>query len=229
MSIKKNRPLTPAGFTLIELLTVIAIIGILAAILIPVVGKVRDNARGSVCVSNMRQVSLAMLMYADDNNGSLPTSGDTTAGEQATDWIFWRDQGRAVIESNIVPYIGGSFTPEVLRCPSDENIGKDPIPSYRYSYTMNRQLGENTQGNETLLNGNIHNVPDPTLIILLVEELAPNDSSSWMSRDPLTKRHSDRGHVSYVAGNVALVTPEYALHRQHWDPFYQGRPYGHER
>lgn len=56
------------AFTLIELLTVIAIIGILAAILIPVVGRVRESGRRAVCVSNIRQVGLATIMVATDYN-----------------------------------------------------------------------------------------------------------------------------------------------------------------
>lgn len=59
------------GFTLIELLTVIAIIGILAAILIPVVGKVRETARWAQGSSNLRQMTLANLSFATDNNGIL--------------------------------------------------------------------------------------------------------------------------------------------------------------
>jgi prepilin-type N-terminal cleavage/methylation domain-containing protein len=64
------------GFTLIELLTVIAIIGILAAILIPVVGKVRESARVSVCASNLRQLGLGIHLYAADNNDETPPNRD---------------------------------------------------------------------------------------------------------------------------------------------------------
>jgi prepilin-type N-terminal cleavage/methylation domain-containing protein len=67
------------GFTLIELLTVIAIIAILAAILIPVVGSVREQARGAVCRSNLRQIGLAIQMYSLDHNGFTPPPATATA------------------------------------------------------------------------------------------------------------------------------------------------------
>jgi prepilin-type N-terminal cleavage/methylation domain-containing protein len=83
------------GFTLIELLTVIAIIGILAAIIIPTVGKVRDTAAKSVAASNLRQIGQAALIYASDNKDQLPkmtsvaaaTFGQTvtTGGEESVD------------------------------------------------------------------------------------------------------------------------------------------------
>jgi prepilin-type N-terminal cleavage/methylation domain-containing protein len=61
------------GFTLIELLVVIAIIAILAAILFPVFAKARDQARKTTCTSNMRQVGLALNMYVQDYDETLPT------------------------------------------------------------------------------------------------------------------------------------------------------------
>ncbi len=62
------------GFTLIELLTVIAIIGILAAVLMVTLGKVRAAADGSRCKSNLHQIGLALNMYVQDHNGRLPCS-----------------------------------------------------------------------------------------------------------------------------------------------------------
>ena len=61
-----------SAFTLTELLTVIAIIGVLAAILIPVIGKVRQTARQSECASNLRQIGVALSSYVADHKGRLP-------------------------------------------------------------------------------------------------------------------------------------------------------------
>ena len=70
------------GFTLIELLVVIAIIAILAAILFPVFAKAREKARQTKCISNVRQIAMGALMYAQENNEMLPAAG-----------TFWTDIG----------------------------------------------------------------------------------------------------------------------------------------
>jgi general secretion pathway protein G len=69
---KKHPHSRPAGFTLIELLTVIAIIGVLAAILIPAIGKVRQKAGTAETVSNLRQIYGGMQLYANEHSQELP-------------------------------------------------------------------------------------------------------------------------------------------------------------
>ena len=77
-----SRPRATRGFTLIELLTVIAIIGVLAAILIPVIGKVRQTARFSTNVSNVRQWTIANTMHMQDWKGYIPWRGPALSGGQ---------------------------------------------------------------------------------------------------------------------------------------------------
>jgi prepilin-type N-terminal cleavage/methylation domain-containing protein/prepilin-type processing-associated H-X9-DG protein len=66
------------GFTLIELLVVIAIIGILAAMLLPALGKAREKAFRTQCLSNLKQIGLSIALYADLYNGSTPIDGQVS-------------------------------------------------------------------------------------------------------------------------------------------------------
>jgi prepilin-type N-terminal cleavage/methylation domain-containing protein/prepilin-type processing-associated H-X9-DG protein len=79
------------GFTLIELLVVIAVIAVLAGLMLPALSKAKEAGRGAVCKSNLRQLSLGMLLYADDNEQYLPWPGDVDRNEDP-DWV-WGGQG----------------------------------------------------------------------------------------------------------------------------------------
>lgn len=95
------------AFTLIELLTVIAIIGILAAILIPTIGKVRESARFSKGSANLREMARAALLFADANKGYIPHDGGASVTAANVDKNMFSPKGIAGPWWNeLPPYMG---------------------------------------------------------------------------------------------------------------------------
>ncbi len=104
------------GFTLIELLVVIAIIAILAAILFPVFARAREKARQNSCLSNVKQLTLGIMMYANDYDEYMPPV--------LAAWVVlpsWR--------TCIYPYVKNL---QIFQCPSRPNAGISAYPAVEY-------------------------------------------------------------------------------------------------
>ena len=109
-----------SGFTLIELLTVVAIIGILAAIIIPVVGQVRATAKNSACMSNLRTWGRAIMLYSNEHGGNYVIRGTSNTGSDMT-WI-----GLSTNQNNMLygAYFEHSSILSTIRsCPLAETAG----------------------------------------------------------------------------------------------------------
>lgn len=156
------RPSPPRGFTLIELLVVVAIVAILAALLLPALASAKERSKGSVCLSNLRQIGLAIRAYADDSSGDIPFGPKAPPFTSAFDLYPSTGAPTSLISlSSGAPVALGlllqsyvAAQPKVLFCPgSDQFVNTDAQlaqvglgqaqGSYYYRHAGNTMLFDN--------------------------------------------------------------------------------------
>ena len=193
------------GFTLVELLIVIAIVGLLAALLFPVFAKIREKAQETTCASNLRQLGQAFMMYAQDYDQHLPeqwagrTPTDVGASSVSTAW-----------ETYLRPYTKNK---DINRCPSDTLSKPLKIPATGITLFSSYATTFQVQGKslaaipasaltvlllENKQNGNIGDI-DWLVQQLGKQRLQPDDGVVYEQPD---FRHNEMANYLFVDGHV---------------------------
>ena len=190
---------TRKGFTLIELLVVIAIIAILAAILFPVFAQAREKARAIACLSNTKQISLAVVQYEQDYDEKTPNGVNPWGGAQG-----WAGQ--------IYTYVKAA---EAYRCADDSTPNKSSdglTPFHISSYAYNSQVslpnivGGNPAGPPDSVSLASYNAPANTVLLAEVQGSTGYDVTRGYQIDT-TSPHQAAGddYPAYNGGSAAGV------------------------
>jgi len=201
------------GFTLIELLVVIAVIAILMAILMPALKAAREQGKRAVCLNNLKQLTLAWILYADDYEGKLPNSDVSYAGDPpvTTWWVHWPTNG---LDSTIPEWHTAIKKGQMWLYCKNVNLYRCPNAPRKYglSYaivdSMNGYCGWDDYSNyDELKITNVNQIRRTSERIVFLDESPPSPGTwgvkyakeAWW--DPPPKLHSKGTTFSFVDGH----------------------------
>ena len=200
--------LAQRGFTLIELLVVIAIIGILASMLLPALSRAKQEGKRAVCLSNLKQLSLMWMMYADDNDDRIVNGINSVNAEREKPWVGMarieqpvERQLELLADGALFPY---SQTVDIYRCP----VAK-PNEMRTYS-TVHAMNGVPVFGDKLRLR-KVSQIRNPVERIVFIDDYMDNWDASWTINyrepswwNPLPFRHA-RGTTLGMADGHATT------------------------
>ena len=206
------------AFTLIELLVVIAIIAVLMAILMPALQRVKNQAKGTLCVQNLRTMTMAWIMYKDDNDDELVKG--TTGSSDDGSWVSG-PQDNATIEQKkealrngaLFPYV--SNTVDVYRCPADLRQRDPRVYAFRSYSIAGGMNGVNPAGGWQIYPIiKYSEIERPASKYVFLEEADPRkwNRGSWVMRpkskewvDPFAIWHSrTRSTLGWADGSAEM-------------------------
>ncbi len=215
------------GFTLIELLTVIAIIGILAAIIIPTVGRVRESARSAACKSNLRQIGLAIQIYGNERGFYPPTqaiAGGPSGEAGGQVWVqFLRPYFGSTGNGNNIAEgarSGLAVCPSRTIIPTEANFNRSSYSAHPRVMPNEADIGTGASSKKLVRMGSI---PRPSEVILMADGPqqahggAHSNFYSITAADSTTTNASAAHEPITTAGDVDPATGGHLRYRHSGD------------